>query len=320
MTRGKIQDQRRAVLALLLAGVFLAACGGGNGREDAAEEGDGVEAEADGDEARDDGGDAFDGDPADGEDEGDEAAVDGGEDAPLEVDVETDGEADLPLDAPDGDGPQDVPADDSRDSGEDGAEEACECGSDEDCDTGNPCVMSLCSPTTCLCYDYDLPDYTPCPDDVFCDGEELCTGGSCAPASEPACKPTGACMQVTCDEASDACDEEPAPDGTPCDDGSWCTGADACSAGGCVHAPRCLEETGDPCTYFSCNETARSCDELTLSDGEECNDGNVCTLAAACQAGLCLAHDTACDDSIPCSDDHCAPDGGGSCVEVTVCP
>jgi hypothetical protein len=302
MTPQHLRDLRTLAGSLLVL-MLASACGGGGGREDAGEE-----ADAELDEAGDPDGDGSSVDAA-----AEEADGDGAEDTPIE------GEADLPVEATDADGVQDIETVDGEGDAE-GEGETCECASNEDCDTGNPCVMSLCSPTTCLCYDYDLPDDTPCPDDVFCNGVELCAAGSCVAATSPACKPAAECMQVTCDEASDACDEGPAPDGTSCDDGSWCTGADTCSDGVCEHSPRCTGGTGNPCTRYRCNESAHACDEATMPDGEECDDGSACTFSASCRAGLCIALETACDDAVPCSIDHCAPDGGGHCVEVTVCP
>lgn len=257
------------------------------------------------------------------------------EDGPGDPTAEQDGEdGDSVEDPVDDDGASDVPSDDAPADevpgdgtdvedwvGDDGAETECECLSDEDCDTGNPCVVSVCAPVTCACRDFERADGTPCPNDVFCDGNEMCVAGLCEPPGEEACAEgaTDPCVITACDEASDECDYSQAPDGTSCDDGLWCTGEDLCLSGMCVSDPPCAGPASDPCDYLECDESAHRCDETPLPEGSACLDGNLCTWYAVCRSGVCEQQTSFCDDSIPCSEDGCALEGS-VCVTVTTCP
>ena len=102
------------------------------------------------------------------------------------------------------------------------------CGSDGYCSihTGNPCLdgpicQNTCNQATSSCFSfYGLP----CPDTIFCNGEEICDGnGTCISPGNP-CLQNSNCSRH-CNEESRNCFD---PKDTPCDDGLFCNGEDLC--------------------------------------------------------------------------------------------
>jgi hypothetical protein len=286
--------------------LHLSGCGSDGGEDDAVSEGD-LE-EGDGDE-----------DAAEGE--GEDVPGDPAADGDVPDDAPSDPAAD---EAEGGDPPMDPMEEDAIEDWDvtDGEERECECWSDEDCDTGNPCVFSECAPVTCACVDRNRSNGTDCSDGTFCNGLEACLDGDCVTASGIPCSENdNPCTTLTCNETTHGCDEAQVADGTGCDDGLWCSGTDTCLGGTCMHEPPCPIATDDPCTYSFCNEPATSCEEPTFPDGTTCTEAeyNPCTFQAECQSGQCVQISTACEDSVPCSEDHCALQGS-VCVTVTTCP
>ncbi|MFH1531643.1 MAG: LamG domain-containing protein [Pseudomonadota bacterium] len=141
----------------------------------------------------------------------------------------------------------------------------------------------------CPCTDKSvaLGLWTPCAvesDDGACDGKRVCTeaGLSACDAATP--------VAEICNGVDDDCDgnvDEPLEVGGDfvnlCDDGSDCT-MDTCDGeAGCTH---------------------------DVLQGTECIDGNPCTVADHCEAGVCVGAPVTCDDDDPCTADSCAGDGG----------
>ncbi len=79
------------------------------------------------------------------------------------------------------------------------------------CDDGNPCTDDTCVDGGCPF----PPNTLPCPDAVYCNGEEVCSGGACTAGTDPCPDPS-----EVCDEQSQSCVPAPGacclPDGT-CD-------------------------------------------------------------------------------------------------------
>ncbi len=84
-----------------------------------------------------------------------------------------------------------------------------------------------------------------CNDGLYCNGEETCVNGECAPGTPPC--PDG----VPCDEENDLC--LTCPEYNDCDDGDACT-VDECdpATGICSHEPVDCDD-GDPCTEDTCD-------------------------------------------------------------------
>ena len=101
-----------------------------------------------------------------------------------------------------------------------------ECTNDPDCDDTNDCTVDQCIDNTCVYT--DEPDDTPCPDGLFCNGDETCQTGVCTDQVDP-------CVdQPHCDENNDVCFE--CVDNAECDDANDCT-LDECIANACVNTP-----------------------------------------------------------------------------------
>jgi hypothetical protein len=174
------------------------------------------------------------------------------------------------------------------------------CVDDQDCPWGFACVKAttvdgvelaqcVASTGTCACTakSVALGLSTPCElsnDQGTCGGKRVCTqaGLSACDAPVPAAE--------TCNGLDDNCngqaDEPVEKDGTVvavCDDGNDCT-TDVCNG-----------EAG--------------CEHVSL-DGVECKDGDTCTTADKCVAGVCVGDPVVCEDSNPCTDDTCSLIGG----------
>lgn len=212
------------------------------------------------------------------------------------------------------------------------AADGCNAGS---CDEARGCVVA------------PLANGTPCDDDLFCTGGDVCNEGECVGSPRSCAEGAAPCqVPVGCDEVLDRCVMTDAPFGTSCDDGLFCTETDQCdSFGSCsgttrdcsLGVPQCQASAG-------CDETADACATVAATPGTSCDDTLFCTVAdqcdglgacigsardcsgvaAECEVGVCdeslgscevsdapLA--TPCDDAFFCTvDDAC--DGAGSCL------
>lgn len=104
---------------------------------------------------------------------------------------------------------------------------------------------------------------------------------------------------VRCEEAAD------------CDDGLACT-TDRCGdegvcawtvrGGTCLIGGVCRDAgyTSPASTCAACVPTENPFGYSTLSDGTGCDDGNACTVADACAAGVCGGTELSCDDDNVC--------------------
>lgn len=175
----------------------------------------------------------------------------------------------------------------------------------------NVCTDDICDAIgTCA----HTPNASPCDDEIFCNGTDICSAGSCGHSGDP-CVGGGECSDA-CNEATDDCLETA---GTPCssdsnictddacnatgdcahtantsscDDGLFCNGTDTCASGTCGHS-------GDPCVggpqcANTCDEDANACYD---PDGTPCDDGAACTLSDQCMSGICTGNSMTCGDS-----------------------
>lgn len=89
---------------------------------------------------------------------------------------------------------------------------------------------------------------------------------------------------------------------------------DVCTAGVCDGAGACDEtsplvcDDGNPCTDDACTDPVTGC-EYTNDNNNVCtDDGDVCTQAHNCIAGVCVGSNAkVCDDGNDCTDDSCDP-------------
>ena len=175
------------------------------------------------------------------------------------------------------------------------------CAADSDCPWGFSCETS--NTVDGIATQQCVADSGTCP----------CTAKSVALALWTTCEQSnefGTCTgkRVCSDDGLTACDAlEPAAE--------YCNGLDD-DCNGFVDEP---DEIGgnfinlcdddNECTEDYCDGT-EGCTHKLLDEGE-CKDGDPCTVADNCQAGVCVGNPVICDDSNPCTDDSC--DGSGGC-------
>jgi hypothetical protein len=92
-----------------------------------------------------------------------------------------------------------------------------------------------------------------------------------------------------CDEGNDRCVAQPLADGWACDDGDACTRADTCQVGMCVGANPVVCTAVDQCHVAgTCDPATGACSNPEKANETACDDGNACTRADTCQAGVCV--------------------------------
>ncbi len=169
-----------------------------------------------------------------------------------------------------------------------------------ECKDGNPCtVADHCEAGVCV------------GDPVICDDENPCT----------ACTLGDHCVDGECVGTEVECDCTSDTDCEALEDGNLCNGTLFCNT---QKVPfQCQVEPGTevtcpapagadaPCLEPVCNPGTGQCSFAPANDDMPCEDGDLCTLADACQEGECTAGPTVnCNDGNPCTDDSCAPDQG----------
>lgn len=102
--------------------------------------------------------------------------------------------------------------------------------------TPNACRIDSCSTKT-SCTFAQRADGSPCHDATYCNGDEVCQAGTCAPAGGRNCADVIDCTVDTCDEANDRCLHS-APPGccVACDSSDPCL-VDSCAQGDCSAPP-----------------------------------------------------------------------------------
>lgn len=163
------------------------------------------------------------------------------------------------------------------------------CYPDQVTNPDNPC--QVCHPAASTSY-WDNNDGAACDDTLFCNGADLCSGGSC---SEHAGNPCGAMMM--CDDDNDECV-------TAC---SGCQIDSACYTNGQANPQNACQV---------CN-TAVSTTAWQPNDGADCDDGLFCNGTDTCSADTCQHSGDPCDLPFVCWEDMagqcCSPDASTAC-------
>jgi hypothetical protein len=155
-----------------------------------------------------------------------------------------------------------------------------------------------------------MPDGTSCDDGNACTEGDTCRAGACGGGAPVVCPAGDACHDVAaCNPLTGTCTVTPKTDGAPCDDGNACTTGDSCQSGACAAGAPVVCAGGDACTQPGvCDPATGACNAVPRPDGASCDDGNPCTFADRCQAGVCTGGRT-----IICD----AP--GDACHEAATC-
>ncbi|MCO4759914.1 MAG: hypothetical protein KC502_00290 [Myxococcales bacterium] len=187
------------------------------------------------------------------------------------------------------------------------------------CTAGEACKSGACysepSQNKCKC-DSD-GDCTKFEDGDLCNGVQKCIGKLCivGPATKVTCDPSKAtCTENLCVKKTGKCVLTPKKDGTICDDGSKCTIQDACKGGKCFTAAKLSCDDNNACTVDACGPIA-GCVHGNISEGGQCDDGNVCTESDKCKSGKCAGAKKDCGDDNPCTVDLCDTKSG-KCTAV----
>jgi GH25 family lysozyme M1 (1,4-beta-N-acetylmuramidase)/predicted alpha/beta superfamily hydrolase len=178
------------------------------------------------------------------------------------------------------------------------------------CAASTPChVAGACDPGTGLCSNPPAADKTSCDDGQFCNGQDVCFGGTCTHSGNPCvkggvCDPTNAAC-VECVVGSDcqsgicsggvcalACPADQVNCGGSCRDtstdsancgacGHVCPAGNSCVSGQCLVASSCVDgvkngkETGVDCGGSAC---------------PACASGSTCIVSRDCQSHVCLGN------------------------------
>ena len=188
----------------------------------------------------------------------------------------------------------------------DGKDNDCDGTTDEQsCDDFEPCTEDACDGAG-GCTNAPVSDGATCDDGDACTLGEACVGGACTPAATVPCSDDNPCTADDCDGLTGICSFDPVPDGAACEDGDLCTDGDACVFGTCTSGALKSCDDAETCTVDACDTTTGLCSYDTLADGEECDDGFVCTWIDTCAVGTCIGQGVnPCDDDEACTADVC---------------
>jgi len=171
-------------------------------------------------------------------------------------------------------------------------------------DGGDSCSPSLCDAKTGTCGFATKADGTPCDKDgSLCTIADQCLGGVCTLGKPADCDDGSECTKDSCDPKKGCLHVD--SQATKCDDGDPCTAGESCQAGLCLGGTAKGCSDGNSCTADSCEAATGKCLHDISKDGVLCDDASKCTSDDTCLAGLCTGKQKGCDDSNPCTTDHC---------------
>jgi len=145
-------------------------------------------------------------------------------------------------------------------------------------------AAEVCTGAGAVCpSDRPVADGTPCPDALFCNGQETCSNGSCRPASTPPCPPE-ACVEATDSCGDSECGNGETEAGEDCDPGADIAG-DCCTAT-CRFAAasvQCRPAAGVCDVAETCTGASGACPADAVAPGGECRpSAGPCDVAEAC--------------------------------------
>jgi hypothetical protein len=188
--------------------------------------------------------------------------------------------------------------------GERCSEGVCQGGAAADCSDGNVCTDDSCqSGVGCR----HANNTAICDDGRACSTGDRCQDGACAGTGILDCDDGNVCTDDACDDVQGCVH---ADNNAACDDGDPCTVEDTCAAGICGGLPMNCAGLDSACATGVCDPASGECRASPVADGTSCDDGDVCTVNDACNAGFCLGALNPCDDGNACTDDSCESASG----------
>ena len=198
-------------------------------------------------------------------------------------------------------------------------------------------LTGVCDPSTGVCSHPLAPSGAPCSDGDACTTVDTCRAGVCVGAAPKDCGEADACGGAgVCIPSTGECVRELEPNGTPCDDDDRCSTVDTCRDGVCTGSVPLDCSTTNPCRIATGCAPDAGCLYVDQPLGAPCNDGDACTSADHCAAGVCTSttsvtcvaldqcHDPGvCDPVSGCSNppksDGASCDDGDACTIVATC-
>ncbi len=172
--------------------------------------------------------------------------------------------------------------------------------------SGNPCLV--CKPQVST-VSWTALHNVACLDGDLCTVFDTCVQGKCVGESTN-CQDNNPCTSDACDPKQ-GCVFEPVS--APCTDGDACTVDDICFSGLCkglaLTALDCTDN--NPCTTDTCLPIS-GCSHKPHN--EPCDDGDACTKADFCTAGVCAAGKLVC----PCEFNGDCDDGNACTIDTCV--
>ncbi len=137
------------------------------------------------------------------------------------------------------------------------------------------CAKNTCQPKTGACALAVAATNTACEDGSACTVGDVCDGGVCQPGTD------------VCPCSSDAQCEATLGDGDLCNGVLFCNKQSGKCQPNAASAVTCKTVDDTECVKATCDPKVGVCKPKSVADGSKCDDGDVCTKAEICSAGLC---------------------------------
>jgi hypothetical protein len=168
----------------------------------------------------------------------------------------------------------------------------CTAGPAKICTALDQChVVGVCDSTTGACSNPPAAEGLACNDGNLCTAADTCRSGVCTGGTATVCTASDQCHSAgVCAPATGICSNPTLANGSTCNDGNACTTIDSCQAGVCTGGSPKVCTASDQCHVAGvCNTGTGACSNPAAANGVACSDGNGCTLADSCQAGVCVS-------------------------------